>query len=164
MSFPLKLIGAVCVVLCTTGIGFMLSEKLRRRTVFLNEFDCFLSALDTNIRYSGDEIVSLIKTCAPGIIKSYMDFNQKDYYSLWQSFLRAVSKSSGLREEDYKLLCDFGEKLGATDVEGQLSHIRLYREMLGRNYNNSLLEYKSKSKIYKLLGFFVGAAALIMIL
>lgn len=163
MSFTLKIVGAMCVVLCTTAVGFSMSEKLRQRSLFLCAFDRFLVSMETQLRYSTDEILSLIEASTPKEIKAYFDFDSSDLYALWNSFLTSIPASKGLREEDFKLLYDFGENLGSTDVEGQLSRVRLFREMLSENYENSLEEYKSKSKVYKLLGFFVGAVFTIML-
>ncbi len=164
MSLYLKIIGAVCITLCATGTGFYLSEKLRQRKIFLDSFCRFLTILDTSIRYDGGEIITLIKKSAPAELKALFDFNNSDFRSVWLTFIENIPKSKGLKDEDYRLIYDFGDKLGATDVEGQLNHIRLYSELFKNSLDNSLSEYKSKSKLYKLLGFFTGAVLSIMII
>ena len=69
-----------------------------------------------------------------------------------------------LKHEDKQLLCSFGEKLGITDVEGQLKHIELYKGLANAHLDDSKNEIKQKSRLYKTMGFFVGTAAALVII
>ena len=67
-----------------------------------------------------------------------------------------------LKNDDIVVLEDFGKALGTTDVEGQLNHIELYKNILNSQLIKSKEEYKEKSKLYKVLGFFTGSIIAIM--
>lgn len=164
MSFYLKLLGAVCVFLCSVFVGFSYSDRLSKRKIFLSGFIDFLTALESNIRYNSSEILTLIKSSASPKLKLLFDFDAEDFNSFWQNFIDKIPKSYGLKHEDINLLYDFGGKLGTTDVEGQLSHISLYKELFTISYNNSLEEYKTKSRLRKMLGIFLGLILTIMII
>ena len=45
-------------------IGFVLSGRLYKRRDFLKSFTEFISLLATNLRYSGDDIFTLVNSCA----------------------------------------------------------------------------------------------------
>lgn len=52
-------------MVCTgTMIGFVLSGRLYKRRDFLKSFTEFISLLATNLRYSGDDIFTLVNSCA----------------------------------------------------------------------------------------------------
>ena len=81
---------------------------------------------------------------------------EKTFESLKSSFY--------LTDNDESLLTDFFSKLGSTDTDGQLEHINIYKISFKTACDNSLEEYKTKSRLYKALGFFVGASIALMIL
>lgn len=61
---PFKLIGCLLVACTGTMIGFVLSGRLYKRRDFLKSFTEFISLLATNLRYSGDDIFTLVNSCA----------------------------------------------------------------------------------------------------
>ena len=68
------------------------------------------------------------------------------------------AKGTGLTEEDQTLLRDFGSGFGASDVEGQLSHCRLYAELFQDRLERARQEKARKGKLYLMLGSFSGIA------
>ncbi len=163
MNFSVKLFGALLFVISTTSAGFYLSRRMKRRSEFLDCFVTFLGALSTNIRYTQDDICSLITLSVPKKLAGYFA-EKSDFRELWDSFMQSVIKEKILCEDDCNLLRDFGSGLGTTDLDGQLSHIELYRSLFTATLNNSTEEYKQKSKLYKILGFSFGAAVGVMLL
>lgn len=165
MSFTIKIIGAVLVVTAGTVCGFYFSLKLSKRKEFLIAFKDFLSALETNIRYKADDIITLITTSSSSpMLEFFSDNVFSSFMDYWNSFVENLPKSYGLTKEDINLIKEFGKNLGTTDIEGQLNHIELYKNHFETQYKKSEDEYKTKSKLYKVLGFFIGAVtALILI-
>lgn len=165
MSFYLKFFGAVLIAFSGTFCGFLLSEKLKLRCSFLQSFSEFLCTLETNIRYNADEIITLINKCATNrMLDMFSVEDQSDYKTFWQSCVRSIPNSYGLKQEDYNLLFDFGRLLGSTDTEGQLNHIQLYKSLFQSQCKNAEEQYKSKARLYKILGFFAGAVIAVMFL
>lgn len=72
--------------------------------------------------------------------------------------VRTGAKGTGLTEEDQTLLRDFGSGFGASDVEGQLSHCRLYAELFQDRLERARQEKARKGKLYLMLGSFSGIA------
>ena len=85
-----------------------------------------------------------------------------DFSNYWQKAITSIPQSYGLKNDDLTVLEDFGKALGTTDVEGQLNHIELYKNILNSQLKKSKEEYKEKSKLYKVLGFFTGSIIAIM--
>ncbi len=165
MSFTFKALGAVLFVIAGTISGFYFSSKLSKRREFLISFKDFLSALETNIRYRADDIVTLIISSSSGTMLEFFSDNIfSSFIDYWNSFVEKIPKTYGLTNEDISLIKEFGKRLGTTDIEGQLNHIELYKNHFETQYKKSEDEYKTKSKLYKVLGFFIGAViALILI-
>ena len=162
MNFLIKLIGALFLLLSATVCGFYLSNRLKLRRDFLLSFTTFLTNLETNIRYTSDDIITLVKRSSPNYLTDIFYTDSQIFTDYWCESVSKIPKSYGLKPDDYSLLNEFGKLLGTTDIEGQLNHIELYNTLFNNSLNNSNKEYKNKGKLYRLLGFFCGAVLAIM--
>ena len=133
----LKLLGCAAVALSGLAFGVMKSRSLYARRDSLKRVLVFLSSLATNIRYSSDEISSAVSA--------------------------AANSSDAPNNSDKELLLGFGEKLGKTDLEGQLSHIELYRALFQKQIKEAEDDAQKKSRLYRTLGIFGGVSAAILI-
>jgi stage III sporulation protein AB len=160
-----KYLGLVFIVLCGFGVGYYLSKRLKTRYDFLTAFKDFLSTLEINLRFKNTEIFSLVKLSAPELMKSFFKESREENFQLyWSDCVSGVPKSFALKNDDISLITEFGKLLGTTDIDGQLNHINLYKELIDKNINNSSEELKSKSKLYKLLGLFAGLTIALLLL
>lgn len=153
--------------MATTLIGIKKSQRLYRRRDFINDFLVFLDSLATNIRYSGDELSVIISKSEDPFGKAVYDSYRKSEGSFFERWKKAVIKISdgySLKHDDKQLLCSFGEKLGITDVEGQLKHIELYKGLAKAHLDDSKKDITEKSRLYKTMGFFVGAAVALIVI
>ncbi len=162
MSFWIKIIGSLLLLLSVTVCGFYFSNRLKLRRDFLLAFIEFLTNLETNIRYTSDDIINLVKRSAPNYLTDIFCTDSYVFTDYWTDSLSRIPKSYGLKADDCSLLSEFGKLLGTTDIEGQLNHIELYKTLFKNSLDNSEKEYKSKGKLYRLLGFFCGATLAIM--
>lgn len=165
----IKYIGAVLFVVCTTLAGQLFSHKLYTRQMFLQEFVTFLNTLETHIRYNNYEIKQLVTKCATShffqpIVKVIENDSESPFISLWKEGVKALPRQNGLIKEDYYLILEFGDGLGTTDIEGQINHIDLYKSLFLKAVSNATAEVTSKSKLYKMLGFFAGTAVALLII
>lgn len=159
-----KLSGACLVLLCCTLSGFYFSLRLRTRLNFLYSVTEFLTRLQTNIRYFGDDVFMLIQISAPMALAPYFKESNLPFNIYWQKAAEELSKSFNLTREDYKSLVEFGRLLGTTDVEGQLSHIEIYKALFSAERDSFEKDCKIKSRLYKTLGFFAGAVLVLFII
>ena len=153
---PFKLIGCLLVVCTGTMIGFVLSGRLYKRRDFLKSFTEFISLLATNLRYSGDDIFTLVNSCAEN--------SSLDSLLLWLERVKQLSSEIPLSKSDISMLNDFGGQLGKTDTEGQLKHLELYEVSFSKQLSSARDAITKKSKLYKTMGFFAGSAIALMMI
>ena len=138
-------------------------QRLKLRRDFLREFSVFLSSLSTAVRYRSADIVTLVNSCGELFSLPTDEYNHP-FPKMWQSGIAGFQKRWRLSAADMALLKEFGEGLGTTDVEGQLSHIALYQGMFAKQQSSAEDDITQKSKLYKSLGLFVGVSAALMFL
>lgn len=136
---PFKLIGCLLVVCTGTMIGFVLSGRLYKRRDFLKSFTEFISLLATNLRYSGDDIFTLVNSCAENSSLDLLLFSECDrpFDELWLERVKRLSSEIPLSKSDISMLNDFGGQLGKTDTEGQLKHLELYEVSFSKQLSSA---------------------------
>lgn len=162
-----KILGCIFIILSTTFIGFYKSFGLYNRKAFLCSFILFLNSLSTAIRYSCDDIEVLISMCDDDfaqIINKSIVQNDFSLPKKWIEGINSIPKTYSLTHKDRQMMIDFGKKLGTTDVEGQLKHIDMYLNIALSQQENAENEINSKSKLYQVLGFFVGFSFSLLII
>ncbi|MCD8026002.1 MAG: stage III sporulation protein AB [Clostridiales bacterium] len=162
-----KIIGSCLVVGACFAAGCFFSKKLYNRRDFLKNFTVFLNSLSTHIRYESSDIFSLVSQSARESDLDYFVFSSyenRSFSELWNEKLESMPMSFGVEKPDKKLLADFGKELGKTDVQGQEKHLELYKNIFSDRLSNAEEAIKQKSKLYKAMGFFAGAATVLMII
>lgn len=159
-----KITGAVLILLCCTLCGFYYSYKLNLRLRFYNSLIDFLSRLETNIRYFGDDVYKLIRLSAPTLLSEHFNKNITPFVTYWNRAVYELTKAYALSSEVNANLSEFGKMLGATDVEGQIKHIGIYKSLFTTERDNFQKDCKTKGRLYKTLGFFAGAVLALIIL
>ena len=121
-------------------IGFVLSGRLYKRRDFLKSFTEFISLLATNLRYSGDDIFTLVNSCAENSSLDLLLFSECDrpFDELWLEKVKQLSSEIPLSKSDISMLNDFGGQLGKTDTEGQLKHLELYEVSFSKQLSSAL--------------------------
>ena len=134
---PFKLIGCLLVVCTGTMIGFVLSGRLYKRRDFLKSFTEFISLLATNLRYSGDDIFTLVNSCAENSSLDLLLFSECDrpFDELWLEKVKQLSSEIPLSKSDISMLL-----------------------------SSALDAITKKSKLYKTMGFFAGSAIALMMI
>lgn len=163
-----KLFGSALLVLASFAAGCSASRSLYKRRNFLKSFLVFLDQLSTNIRYNSDDIFTLVSRCADCEELSCFCIDTADksqpFDKLWSKCVITIPKAYALKKDDKGILSDFGLQLGKTDVEGQLKHIELYKQLLQKQLSDSEEAISKKSKLYKTLGLFAGTATALMMM
>ena len=158
-----RVVGAALVLVSCTAFGFYSAYRLGLRNKFLRAFLSLLSRLETGVRYSREDIVTLIKASSPKTLSACFPDGDDPRRFLDETVGR-FKTSFNLNSETVLALEYFASFIGSSDVDGQINHLRLCQSSFEQLYNNSLEEYKTKSRLYKILGFFAGAAlALVML-
>ena len=79
----------------------------------------------------------------------------------WEESIDKVE--TNLKDEDKSILKNLGRLLGKTDLEGQVSEIKLVQEFLNTQIDVAEKERKKNEKLYRTLGGVVGLAIVIIL-
>lgn len=163
----LKIIGAVLLVSACFFVGLSKSRALYRRRDFFKSFIVFLSTLETNLRYNCSDIFILVSLCAKSCELSYFIIDQssdKPFVSVWNKIVSSLPSCLSLKNSDIELLLEFGSHLGKSDLDGQLKHVELYKEIFSNQLSLADEDINKKSKLYKTMGLFVGISTALLII
>lgn len=167
MYLIVKIFGVCLVVFASFFVGCYQSNKLYKRKEFYKSLLVFLNTFATHIRYEASDIFTLIDLSADNSGLACLKIEADLYSSFdsqWCNVIKKIPQTYSLNTDDFKLLADFGNELGKTDVEGQLKHIELYKTIFAKQLSCAEEDVRQKSKLYKVIGFFTGSAVALMIM
>ena len=166
MCLPLKIIGCLFLTAASFGAGCLLSARLFRRRAFLRRLLSFVSLLSTELRYRGGDIFDLESDCAGRSQLPALCVGKPEscFEDAWNAAINAFPATFSLTGEDISLLREIGSQLGKTDLEGQLKHLSLLEIRVRAHLRDAEECMAQKSRIYKTMGFFVGASAAIVLM
>ena len=150
-----------------TGVWF--SKRLKERERFMSSVILLIKELTVQIRYTNTEIGVILKTASQNeayqnllFIAACANISENgDFHPLWND---GVKKQPYLTPADRELLFALGDRLGETDLDGQLSFLELTCEMLKKQQQEASENYRKKGRMYRSVGFLCGLAAGIMVL
>lgn len=145
----------------------MESRRLTLRVEQLEAFLRFLSLAQTEIRFTALPVEQIVERHGGELMFLQKCANEcslgKPFTVSWEESVNSQSKTGGFLPSDLELLKSFGSELGASDVEGQLSHCSLYSELIRESLKNAREEKNRKSRLYQILGIFSGMAAALVL-
>lgn len=154
----LKPILCIVIILSSTVSGFHFSNRLYKRKEILQLFISNLKDAQTRIRYESRNLCDIFSDKFSG----FMFNNEQRFITQWSELLKLYDKT--LTKSDINLLMTFAENLGKTDVDGEITHIQMYVELLHSRINDAQNSINSKSKLYRTFGVCVGLLISIMLL
>ena len=86
---------------------------------------------------------------------------EKSAGEAWEETVDAIETS--LTEEDKGIIKNLGRMLGKTDLEGQVSEIKLVQDFLNTQIEVAEKEKQKNEKLYRTLGGVVGLAIVIIL-
>ncbi len=84
---------------------------------------------------------------------------EDDVNSVWKT---AASRTAFLSEGDKAILMGVGDRIGSTDIDGQLSMLELSKSLAEQNLKNAEADYRTKGKMLRTVWCLCGIAAGIM--
>lgn len=167
----MKWAGLLLIVLTGGAIGLRQAWSLRQRTAAVEEMLQWVRQLSVRIRYTAAPLRELLsdKTLQNGYpalgflgnLECHLE--REEFPTAWRNSILS-EQASAFTEEDRELLLRFGEQLGRTDIEGQLSHCALYSELLEERLSAARTEQQAKGKMYATLGLSGGMALAILLI
>lgn len=145
--------------------GYGASKKLSIRVEFYEKYLKFISFLSTEIRYSANSLPELFerydnRSMVSCILKSCLTEMEKgnNITFSWRTGAESIKERYGLKIEDIEFIKGFGDDLGSSDIEGQISHCKLNMELANTYLKSAREEKERKSKLFLMLGLFLGVA------
>lgn len=153
----------------TSMIGINLSKKYVERANNLKQIKKALNLFETKIRYTYEPIPNVFFEISQKIKgkvgKLFFDASrqmQLDFAGeAWEKCLE--NSNLGLLEEDKEAIKSLGKLLGSTDIEGQISQIRLVNTFIDCQIEDATEQRNKNEKMYKKLGIIVGLAVVIVL-
>ena len=90
--------------------------------------------------------------------------NERDFSIAWSNAIDSSKDQTSLKEDDIKILISVGNELGKSDIDGQISTLSLYRDMLSRSLKSAIEEKHNKGKMYRNLGALIGVGIAIILI
>jgi len=165
----IKFIGIISIVISTSLIGIFSSDKLKNRVKELNLINYMLEEIEILIRYKAMTVYEIVDTLRQNQAFNIFSFlnnidnnMQIPFKTSWENNIDKMQSS--LSQSDLKLLKSFGGSLGTSDISGQISTIKIYKENFLKLEKDATSVYEKKSKLYRSLGVLVGAFVSILLI
>ena len=163
----MKLIGIAVILAACVMAGYSESRKLSLRAEQLEKFIQFITNAKTEIRYSAMPVHQIVEKHSEGmrLLSKCAEYcgTGLEFPAAWKRGVQEGTAGLGLKKEDLKVMREFGEGLGATDLDGQLAHCELYLQMVSSRLEDAKKEKATKSKLYLMLGVSAGLAAALLL-
>ncbi len=141
--WPIKLLGALMVVLSASAVGFNMSKRLKKRAKTLKSFLVSIDSISVYIRLSNFEINEILERCLP----CGMTYDGTGLIA--ENFLC-------LKEDDLQLINEFLNDLGMTDTHCLLNRCKSYKQLFLNQIGEADREISEKYRLYSVSGVLVG--------
>lgn len=171
----IKTIGCLMILSATTIGGLIYSEGFKKRVKQLNELERAVNQLQSEIEYTYTPLpealsnVSL-KSEAP-INKIFMKasklLSSNEVETVYEAFQRCFNDfdiTLNLNEEDSNVILDLSKSLGESDIEGHKKIFSLAKSNLKKRIDIAETIMNKNVKMYRYLGFSIGAMIVIVLI
>ena len=157
------------LVACTL-IGRFLSKKYVYRLNELEEMKNALNIFMTKIKFTYEPIPSTflyISEKVEGNVSKIFknateEMENKPAGEAWDKSLDAIV--TNMKKEDIDIIRNLGRLLGKTDIEGQISEIKLVNNFLDIQIKDAEEEKNKNEKMYRTLGIVAGMTITILLI
>lgn len=171
----LKGLSIIIILLCCSYLGFYYGEIFKKRNKQLDEVLKAILFLNNEVIYNNTPLpealkyVSLriedpIRSITSEVSDKLIMGNTASVYEAFKEEYIKTEKNFNLKEEDINTIKNFLKTLGESGVYGQDKIFNLALENLKMNSLNAKEEAKKNIKMYRSLGFCIGAMIAIFLL
>ncbi|MBE6737202.1 MAG: hypothetical protein E7566_00900 [Ruminococcaceae bacterium] len=163
----LRIFMCIVLVVSSTFLGNWFSLKLLRRCEDLFSIIESIQKIKTYINFGGYEICRVIALSfvSKEKFKAFTETEENENFLMWwEKCVTYISKTTALNKSDLELLNQFGENLGVTDIEGQISNCELYTKLFEERLNEAKLMENKNVRLYRILGFSLGCTVGLIVL
>ena len=161
----------ICLVfLISFLIGNIISKRYILRVKELKDFKNALNIIENKIKFTYEPLPEIFiqtsKLLSKNISKIFIQAtNYMKTLGAQESWEKAIKESNTyLNKDDIENIKSFGNLLGKTDKEGQISSIELTKTFMEIQIEKAKKEEEKNAKMYKTLGAIVGLALVIILI
>ena len=167
--FFIKVFILFLIFLGSLKAGKIIAKKYSNRVTELKEMKNALNMFLTKIKFTYEsvpetfsEIGNNINGNIGKIFKTASEnMKEKSAGEAWEEVIDKVE--TNLTDEDKSIIKSLGRMLGKTDLEGQISEIKLVKNFLNTQIDLAEKEKQKNEKLYKTLGGVIGLAIVIIL-
>lgn len=156
----------------STIIGILISKKYSNRVKMLKDIKNALNIFEVKINFSLEtipeifnEISQKIKGQAGNIFADTVANIRNFNLLAGEAWEKAVENNCNeLKKEDINCIKKLGKLLGSTDVEGQISQIKLVNNFIDTQIEEAEFEKNKNAKMYQKLGPIIGLIIVIVLI
>lgn len=158
----MKLIGAVIIFAVCVYAGFSMSDRLKKRCVYLKNICEALNLLETEINFGKSRLkqafMKIDKSCdTRGLFKTAADsMEETGIKKAWRHAVEDKQAELRFGDDDAHTLALLGERLGMTDTEDQIKNIVYTRRRLEGSLTRAEEEYTKFGRLYRNGGILAG--------
>lgn len=169
------MIKVAAVVFVATGLslsGFYLASVYGKKTEILGNIVMMLGVIGTQLRYSHQPLLTMMRFLEANETLRSLGFvsecrrmveSGEPFRESWKKSIENEKDLCSLIPDSLPYLVQFGENLGTTDLEGQLSCCKYYEHIFCKALEEKEEQSKKYSKLFPTLGIMLGVTAAILI-
>ena len=167
--FFVKIFILFLIFLSSLKAGKIIAKKYSNRVNELKEMKNALNMFLTKIKFTYESVPETFNEIGNNINGNIgkifrtasENMKEKAAGEAWEEVVDKTETS--LSEEDKSIIKNLGRMLGKTDLEGQVSEIKLVQNFLNTQIELAEKEKQKNEKLYKTLGGVVGLAIVIIL-
>lgn len=171
----LKTIGCLLILSASTIGGFVYGELFKKRVKELNELERCITQLQSEIEYTYTPLPEALSNVALKSNEPIKDIFMKaskllhsnKVETVHEAFIKSINdkrSNLSLKKEDINLILDLSKSLGESDIEGHKRMFSLSVNNLKKKISEAELLMNKNLKMYRYLGFSIGAMIVIVLI
>ena len=169
----MRIIGAVLIFFTAAAAGAYFSGVYSSRCRILRCIDRMLGKISAMLRYSAPPVEDILSAVIREDFISELPFiinirektqTDTDFRRVWRECLDEWNSLSHIGREEYEILCDLGNDLGASGLESQLENIAAQREHISDIITQAENDRRTKGKLCRSMGVLAGIGAVLVLL
>lgn len=153
-----------------TYLGNSKANQYVNRLKELVSIKSALNILENKIKFTQSPLEEIFKNiaenCSEKNIKNIFQVlsikQEINIHKSWENTINLIE--SNLNSEDKKILIDMGKILGTTDVDGQVSNIKITSSFIDRQIEKAEQEKNKNVKLFRTLGIVSGLTIIIILI
>lgn len=170
----MKLIGIVCIIAGSTGVGMSCAQDLELRIAELAQIRQLVLLLKGELRYMHQPLPEAFLHLSEKAAYPFREFfikvaedmtarKGKTAENIWNQYLQECASGLHITRQEIKELEKLGSILGYLDVEMQINALDYYLEQLELSSLQAQEAYRSRRRLYQYMGILGGVALSILI-